>query len=319
MSKSKIEAKNELWGITQDMLVDWCMNNPFPGTWSGKWEANHPIWDSFLPGCLSPRQAWNSEQHIRLAVQNLFWILTKSIAENKYFDFVQKHKKLFETALIRNGKIIKSSRDLLCKVLVRFTVAKISPKVTALRGSDMLKIIDASGIDISKGVYCPMAGFGGIKDAAIKWYKKNKITPKNDDYSDLIECYDINDNFCQYYGWTQRDMLEQVVETDKVCLVCPPFGKNYEHWDGTPDEMSDITFIEWYEYIHQYVKAPGYIIVGPEIRLNENSRSNKGLDSNNKERNGLFSKTVGIMLWTDDMYNRFKNSVEDRRKHGIKE
>ena len=52
--------------------------------------------------------------------------------------------------------------------------------------------------------------------------------------------------------------------------------------------MSNIDFKEWYKLIKEYVDAPTYIIIGPEI-------------NKNKSTCGLFSKKIGVMLWTDDM------------------
>lgn len=113
-------------------------------------------------------------------------------------------------------------------------------------------------------------------------------------------------------------MLKYVIETDKVCIVCPPFSKNYEHWvdsstDGISqdiiDYMADITFIEWYELIKKHVKAPAYIIIGPE--LSSNGRNiNKCCN--------LFKKRVGIQLWTDELYEKML-SKENRYIEGIKD
>lgn len=307
---------NELESITQEMLVEYCLTQPFPG--SSKWDARNPIWDAFLPGSESPRDAWFSADKITKAVKNMYWIIGKGESEGKYFDFNQKHRDSLKTCIVENNKIVYADISLLYKVLTRFTVAKIAPKVTALRYYNMYDIIKESNIDISSGVYVPMAGFGGIKEAAEFWYKENKIPKQNTNWDYLIETYDINANFCDYYGWVQRDMLAQVIETDKTCLVCPPFGKKYEHWKGTPDEMADITFIEWYELIKKHVKAKDYIIVGPEIDFT-GSGSNKGFDSEGNKRCHLFSKTVGIMLWTDEMVAFFKNDKKARIKAGIKE
>ena len=306
-----------MFGLEKEQIIDFCLRSELPGTKTDKWPGNHPIWDSFLPGYPSPRDAWKDETYVTKAVDNLFWILDKSIRENKYEDFVEKHRKAFEDCVVEDGKII-SGRDLLCAVLARFTIAKIAPKVTALKGFDMVKIIEASGVDISNGVYMPMAGFGGIKDAAERWFKTHSVPKVNGSWNHLVEAYDINPKFCEWYGWGQRDMLAQVVETDKACLVCPPFGKEYEHWKGTPDKLSDITFIEWYDLIKQYVKAPSYIIIGPEVDYT-GTGSNKGLDSEGNKRNGLFTKTIGIMQWTDEIHEHFKNDAVARKKAGIKE
>ena len=162
-----------------------------------------------------------------------------------------------------------------------------------------------------------MAGFGGIVEGYKRWMKKNAHIAYNDIIS-AIEAYDINKSFCDWYGWEQRDMLESIIETDKVCIVCPPFGKKYEHWvdsseDGISqddiDDMADITFIEWYDLIKKHVKAPAYIIIGPEL-------SSNGRDVN--KSGNLFKKRVGIQLWTDELYNKFL-SKEERINEGIKE
>ena len=303
-------------GVTIDMLVEWCLKSPFPG--NTKWTPEHPIWDAYLPGYLSPREAWSDPKCIEDAVDNMYWIIEKGEREGKYADFNEKHYKEFRTCVVEDGRIVASSIRLLQLVLIRFTVSKIAPKVTALRGTDMKKIIDTSGVDISNGVYLPMAGFGGIKDAAEIWYREHRIPKKSGTWDYLIECYDINPEFCKWYGWSQRDMLAQVVETDKVCLVCPPFGNQYEAWKETPSEMSDIEFIEWYRLIHEYVKAPAYIVVGPEVN-HPKYVSNKGLDSQGNKRNGLFSKTVGIMWWNDEMYEFYKDDPIARKQAGIKD
>ena len=102
-----------------------------------------------------------------------------------------------------------------------------------------------------------------------------------------IEAYDINENFCKWYGWTQRDVLAQVVHTDKVVVVCPPFGKKYEHWKGTPDEMSDIEFTDWVKLIKEHVIAPNYIFIGPET-------------GEGKNKCGLFKRKLGISLYIEN-------------------
>ena len=274
------------------LLVDWCLKNDFPGT--QKWPANHPIWDCNVANLKTPRNAWYQEKYITKAVNNLIWILKKD-----YPDFRKSHIDEFLKCEIHNNEITKSTKRLLELILNRFTIAKIAPKVTALSAPTFEKIIEESGIDLSCGAYLPMAGFGGIYEGVKRWCKKHK---KDIDY----ECYDINPHFCEWYGWKQRDMLTQKIKTDKICVVCPPFGKEYEQWEGTPKEMSsDISFFEWYWLIKEYVDAPDYIIVGPEIDLT-GTGSNKGLDGKGKKRNGLFSKTVGVMRWTDEMMEKYK-------------
>ena len=263
-----------------EKIVDYCLTQELPG--NGKWPANHPIWDCNVGSKVSPRFAWSDRNYLEKAVKNIFYMLPK---DEK---FRIRHIKELLNCQMLNNRIVYASQKLLQMIQDRFTIAKIAPKVTAISEYSVKKIIDESGIDISNGVYLPMAGFGGI-------YRAVKS------YGDIdVETYDINEKFCHWYGWKQRDMLAQKVVTDKVCICCPPFGKKYEHWDGTPDEMSDIDFKEWYKLIKKYVIAPEYIIIGPEIDKT-GTGSNKGVDKDGKKQSGLFTKTVGIMRWTDDM------------------
>ena len=263
-----------------EKIVDYCLTQDLPG--NGKWPSNHPIWDCNVGNKVSPRFAWSNRNYLEKAVKNIFYMLPK---DEK---FRIRHIKELLNCQILDNRIVYASQKLLQMIQDRFTIAKIAPKVTAISEYSVKKIIDESGIDISNGVYLPMAGFGGI-------YRAVKS------YGDIdVEAYDINEKFCHWYGWKQRDMLAQKVVTDKVCICCPPFGKKYEHWDGTPDEMSDIDFKEWYKLIKKYVIAPEYIIIGPEIDKT-GTGSNKGVDKDGKKQSGLFAKTVGIMRWTDDM------------------
>lgn len=263
-----------------EKIVDYCLTQDLPG--NGKWPSNHPIWDCNVGNKVSPRFAWSNRNYLEKAVKNIFYMLPK---DEK---FKTRHIKELLNCQMLDNRIVYASQKLLQMIQDRFTIAKIAPKVTAISEYSVKKIIDESGIDISNGVYLPMAGFGGI-------YRAVKS------YGDIdVEAYDINEKFCHWYGWEQRDMLAQKVVTDKVCICCPPFGKKYEHWDGTPDEMSDIDFREWYKLIKKYVIAPEYIIIGPEIDKT-GTGSNKGVDKDGKKQSGLFTKTVGIMRWTDDM------------------
>lgn len=263
-----------------EKIVDYCLTQDLPG--NGKWPSNHPIWDCNVGNKVSPRFAWSNRNYLEKAVKNIFYMLPK---DEK---FKTRHIKELLNCQMLDNRMVYASQKLLQMIQDRFTIAKIAPKVTAISEYSVKKIIDESGIDISNGVYLPMAGFGGI-------YRAVKS------YGDIdVETYDINEKFCHWYGWKQRDMLAQKVVTDKVCICCPPFGKKYEHWDGTPDEMSDIDFKEWYKLIKKYVIAPEYIIIGPEIDKT-GTGSNKGVDKDGKKQSGLFTKTVGIMRWTDDM------------------
>ena len=256
--------------IDENIIFNKCFGKEFPGT--AKWPANHPIWEAFLPGKLSPKTAWNNEKLFKRAIKNMIEIIKTSILEGKYRSFVNRHI----SAIIN----IDKNNDILSLILNRFTIAKIAPKVTALDENDLLKIINEAGLDMSSGVYCPMAGFGGIVRAAKKYAEMHGLEPN-------IEAYDINENFCKWYGWTQRDVLAQVVHTDKVVVVCPPFGKKYEHWKGTPDEMSDIEFTDWVKLIKEHVIAPNYIFIGPET-------------GEGKNKCGLFKRKLGISLYIEN-------------------
>lgn len=314
MISNRVFAVKPNFLITEEQLVEWCLNNPFPG--NSKWTANHPIWKCYVPGQPSPYNAWYDEKCIRKAVKNMFITLDRCINESKEEGFVKRHLCAINSCVIENNKIISSDKRLLELVLARFTIAKIASKVTAISPTDCVKIFDESGIDLSKynGIYVPMAGFGGIVEGYKRWLKNNDSINKISN----IEAYDINKSFCDWYGWKQRDMLESIIETDKVCIVCPPFGKNYEHWVDSSengisqdiiDDMANITFIKWYELIKKHVKAPAYIIIGPEL-------SSNGRDIN--KCSNLFKKRVGIQLWTDELYERLL-SKEDRINEGIKE
>lgn len=252
--------------ITQEIMVDACLAAEFPGTM--KWPAKHPIWDCFIPGYIDPRTAWKDKTLIAKAVKNMIKIINDSLVAGKYESFCYR----YITAIINDNYFDK--------VLDRFTIAKIAPKVTALDENDLLKIINEAGLDMSSGVYCPMAGFGGIVRAAKKYAEMHGLEPN-------IEAYDINENFCKWYGWTQRDVLAQVVHTDKTVVVCPPFGKKYEHWKGTPDEMSDIEFTDWVKLIKEHIIAPNYIFIGPET-------------GEGKNKCGLFKRKLGIALYKDE-------------------
>lgn len=251
--------------LSIDAIVEKCLHTEFPG--NAKWPASHPIWDCFVPGHIDPRSAWADPGLVRRGVLNLVKTLNDALVSGKYPAFCARYIK----SLL--------SGNYFDKVLDRFTIAKIAPKVTALHENELLRIIEESGVDLSPGVYCPMAGFGGIVRGARRWFETRGM--RGD-----IEAYDINDRFCNWYGWTRRDVLAQVVHTNKVVVVCPPFGKQYEHWKGTPDEMSDITFKQWVSLIKEHVIAPNYIFIGPEV-------------DGGKNRCGLFKRKVGISLYKD--------------------
>lgn len=273
--QDKLEnPQNYLFDIHIEQVIKDIFGSTFPGT--NKWEKNNPIWDCYVgKKGISPKNAWKQEKYFRKAVENLYKITQYSINNNKYEKFVDGIYNCFYEAY-ENGNY-----ELLAKaILTRFTVAKIAPKVTALSPSAFERILEESKIDISNGIYCPMAGFGGIIEGAKRYYKKYKINAE-------IEAYDINKNFCDYYGWKQRNVLAQIIKTDKIVFVCPPFGKNTERWVGTPDNMY-YDFKEWVKLIKKHIIAPNYIFVGPEITAK----------CGNKQ-NGLFCKKYGIQYYPE--------------------
>lgn len=281
MKNIELEAwrNEEIFGITKGHCLDLCMSTPFPGT--AKWSADNPIWDCNVAGNISPKEGYSKPEYLMKAIDNLYWILHKSIDENKYEDFVRHQKE----------RMNRNDIELIRVIINRFTIAKICPKVTALMPSKFLEIINKSGVDISCGVCCPMAGFGGIVEGAKRWF-----TQKGLDYTNKIEAYDINPRFCEYYGWVQRDVLAQKVKTDKVVFVCPPFGLKTERWPDTPLERDDefktnyLDFHDWCKLIREYIDAPNYIFVGPE---ESGIRKNKNIDS------GLFTKQFGIRWYPE--------------------
>lgn len=267
-----VQELKTLFGKTNEEIINKCLRSPFPGTI--KWPANHPIWDCYSAKSISPKSAWKNPKYLEKAVNNLFYIIDYVQKQNKEENFVQRVKKAFDS----NGI------DLLREILNRFTIAKIAPKVTAFMPSDFEKIIEESGIDVSAGIYCPMAGFGGIIEGAKQYYKKHNITAN-------IEAFDINQIFCDYYGWIQKDVLSDNVTTNKIVFVCPPFGPKTERWEGTPDSMY-YEFEEWVALIKKHIKAPNYIFVGPE-------KGNKKSIQNTKIKPGLFGKKRGIQFYPE--------------------
>lgn len=268
----RLEIIDTLFGLTNEYIVNKCLKSPFPGTF--KWPADHPIWDCYSAKSISPKAAWKDPKYLTKAVNNLFYIIKHVQKNGTEKNFVARIEKAFKA----NGE------DLLREILNRFTIAKIAPKVTAFMPSDFEKIIEESGIDVSAGIYCPMAGFGGIIEGAKQYYKKHNITAN-------IEAFDINQIFCDYYGWIQKDVLSDNVTTNKIVFVCPPFGPKTERWEGTPDSMY-YEFEEWVALIKKHIKAPNYIFVGPE-------KGNKKSIQNTKIKPGLFGKKRGIQFYPE--------------------
>lgn len=271
-------SQDYLFGIHIEQVIKDCYSYPFPG--SKKWDKDNPIWDCYVgEKGISPKKAWKNIKYIRKAVENLYSIVQYSINKNKYERFVYNIRQCFIEAYQNNN-----FEPLAMAILVRFTVAKIAPKVTALMPSAFERILEESKIDISNGIFCPMAGFGGIIIGAKAYYNKHKINAE-------VEAYDINENLCNYYGWTKRDVLAQKIQTDKIVFVCPPFGPNTERWPGTPNNMY-YDFHDWVKLIKEHVIAPNYIFVGPELK--NNNRYKSGI-----KPSGLFAKKYGIQWYPE--------------------
>lgn len=257
-------SEKKCFGLTDDEVVRICMESEFPGTFT--WPADHPIWDCNVRGRISPREAWGRPSYIQKAVANMFSMINREVyGVRRDTKFIDSHRSAFEKC------IAGDCSALLLKVLNRFTIARIAPKVTALHERLFLKIVDESGFDISNGIYCPMAGFGGIVRGARKWMRDRVIDP-----SGKVYAADINTSLCLRYGWLNKDVLSDVVETDRIVVACPPFSDT-EQWPGTPHE-SYIGFHEWARLIREHVKAPGYILIGPSERyVREKDRNGRTL------------------------------------------
>lgn len=276
-----------LWGIHKEQLIKDCLVADFPGT--NKWDKDNPIWDCNVYNKPTPKEGWKSPDIIRKAVDNLYLMVVKSaFGSKKYPEFVSRIYNAFYLAY-EKGDFTRLLRE----VLARFTISKIAPKVTALQPSVFKSILEQSKIDIICGVYCPMAGFGGIIKGVQNYYKS--IGLENVGFNnevDLIEAYDINQNFCNYYGWKHRDILESKVSTDKIVVACPPFGKKTERWFGTPEEMY-YDFHTWCKIIKDRIKAPNYILIGPEISDKKNRYKSGAKVS------GLFIKKIGVSWYKE--------------------
>lgn len=273
-----------LWGVNKVDLYETYLNGmEFPGT--PKYPANHPIWDCNVKGKKTPKQAWYDWKCMFKALDNLYYIMHKLIKSGKEQDFVKRVYDAF--AKIYNVDYDKVDPSALAKeILMRFTIAKIAPKVTAMQPSFVLRTLETCGIDLSCGVYIPMAGFGGIVKAVERYYDKYDIRA-------LIEAYDINPKFCDYFGWTQQDILAQKIKTNKVVICCPPFGLT-EQWEGTPKDRQDqyktnyLDFHTWCKLIKKHIKASNYIFFGPD-----KPDMNKSKYKSGAKNSGLFVHKEG--------------------------
>lgn len=279
------------FGITQKDVLELCLNSKFPG--SNVYESEHPIWNGYVNNKKSPKEAWIDEEILSKAICNWFYMICfndfmlNNNPENKSEEFLIKNYYNYNNRWI---KYLKNwDTENICKeVLNRFTVAKFAPKVTALSYTTVYNILNTVNIDLSTGVYCPMAGFGGIIEGSKKYFKDHNINAE-------IEAYDINKEFCEYFGWTERDALAQKIKTDKVLIACPPFSDKDEHWINTPDVNAAglstyMGFHEWCKKLIEFVDAKNYILIGP---TNENKNKSTG----------LFAKTTGVSWYPE--YTKF--------------
>lgn len=276
-----IEDNTICFGYKQSNILSLCLDFPFPG--SSTYSADHPIWTGYSGKCKTPIEAWTDIKLLKKAIRNWFYMICFNdymITFNPDNRSPEKLNSLYVRYNDNWGKALKNWDELeICRyVLNRFTVAKIAPRVTALSANNVLKILEDNNIDISTGVYIPMAGFGGINAGAKLWSKKHNIDIN-------IENYDINENFCNYFGWTVRDITAQYITTEKTVICCPPYTKNDECWEGTPSINAAgldtyCGFFEWCKLICKYIKAPQYVLIGP----NTYSKNSTGLFS--KKSNG---------------------------------
>lgn len=252
-------------GLSYDDVVNICSSLEFPGT--KKFNKDHFVWRCNVKGRKPPIEAWKDIDCISAAVRNLFKSLQHAIAKGTENEFIVTHEGAFMMAA--EGDVVTLAQ----KVLSRFTIARIAPKVTTLPSSLFINDAKASGIDMSSGVYCPMAGFGGIVRGAKELLEDIGVYERGKIYA-----ADINPYLCRQYGWENKDVLSDFVETDKVVVACPPF-EDKEIWPGTPDSMYR-PFEEWTYLIREHVKAPRYIFFGP---VTEIDRSMPNLFSRNKQ------------------------------------
>jgi hypothetical protein len=279
----KEHPEDFLWGVSKFELYYECLKDiEFPGTL--KYDKSHPIWDCNVGGKKTPKQAWYDEDLMFKAIDNLYYIMHKLMASGKEQDFVQRVYNAFN-AYYGVDYDKRDSSALAKEILNRFTIAKIAPKVGAIQPSYVRRIIEDSGIDLSSGIYVPMAGFGGIVEASKQWFKKHNLEPN-------IETYDINPNFCKYFGWTKRDVLAQKIKTDKVVICCPPFS-TLEMWEGTPNNMY-YDFHTWCKLIKEHIDAKNYILIGPEQTDLSKSKYKSGAKTS-----GLFRKKTGVQWYKE--------------------
>lgn len=282
------------FGYTQQDVLGICLKEPFPG--SGTYPANHPIWRGNVGNYKTPLDAWTDENILKKAIRNWFYMLCMNELMVKFNPDNRTQKSLdslYTSYNKRWGKALLEKDNIMIAqyVLNRFTVAKLAPKVTALSPHKVLQIMEDSGLDFSKGVYSCCNGFGGISEGAKLWAKKYN---KNIE----VETYDINPVFCEYYGWTVRDVTAQPIKTDKIVICCPAFGPEDERWLDTPETNAAglstyMGFYNWVKTICEYIDSPAYIMIGPT--------------KESKNKTGLFSKTSGVAWYPEYLHGYVEN------------
>lgn len=288
------------FGYRQQDVLDICLKESFPG--SSTYEPDHPIWTGYSGNCKTPLEAWKDETCLIKAIRNWFYMLCMNeimLHFNPDNRTQEKLDSLYTAYNNRWGKaLLEHDNNMIAQyVLNRFTVAKIAPRVTALSANKVLKIMDEAveaGLSFETGIYCPMGGFNGIPTGAREWLKKHNINAE-------VEAYDVNPRFCEYYGYTQRDVTAQIVKTDKVVVCCPPYGdgNSDEHWVDTPNTNAAgystyCGFHNWCKIITQYVQSTaGYVFIGPT--------------KDSKNSCGLFSKKAS----NDNFYPEYKFGCYD--------
>ena len=283
------------FGYKQKDILDICLNEPFPG--SSTYPPNHPIWTGYSGKCKTPLEAWKDESCLIKAIRNWMYMMVFNelmLQFNPDNRTQENLDSLYTSYNKRWGKaLIEHDNNMIAQyVLNRFTVAKIAPRVTALSASKVLKIMEESGLDFSVGVYSCCSGFNGIPEGAKLWAKKYH---KNVE----VEAYDINPVFCEYYGYIQRDVTAQYIKTDKIVVVCPPYGDgdSDEHWKDTVEVNAAgyntyCGFHTWCAIISKFIDAPYYVFIGPT--------------SESKNSCGLFSKKAS----NDNFYPEYIHGVK---------
>lgn len=245
--------------------------------------------DDFRLSCsvdnnLSPKDAWTNETLRFKAEENL--------AKQLGFG-----GQLF-------AKFLRRTYTMNELILERYTIAKISPRVTTMSPIEAKTILINSGFDLSKGIYDPCGGFSGRKLAC-----QQLGIP--------YESYDVNSTLIKIVGHTFRDLVAmEPVETDKLVFTSPPW-KDREVW---PNENPNVNQggggvnsensvskpkLYWYVLIARKVKSSvGYVLV--------NGADNKSQANLKRGTEGLFGqRSKSITLWTREDGEKIRELTKD--------